>query len=70
MSNDGENPLQDRLVTPERSVFGTRLPRPTGVGRHLVIVIVVSAVALAIAIGFAERDVSAPKASAPESTTT
>lgn len=58
MSLEGENPLQDRLVTPERSVFGTRLPRPTGVGRHLIIVVVVSVVALFIAIAFAERDVS------------
>lgn len=42
-------------------MFGTRLPRPTGVGRHLVIVIVVSVVALGLAIAFAER--SAPPAS-------
>ena len=43
----------DQMVTAERSMFGTRLPRPTGVGRHLVVVAVVSALALAIA--FAER---------------
>jgi hypothetical protein len=48
--------LSDRMVTPERSVFGTRLPRPTGVGRHLIIVILLSLAALAIAIVFAERD--------------
>ncbi len=36
-------------------MFGTRLPRPTGVGRHLVVVLVISAVALGIAIWFAER---------------
>lgn len=65
MSNEGENPLQDRMVTPERSVFGTRLPRPTGVGRHLIIVVVVSMVALAIAIGFAERDVADEDAATP-----
>ena len=48
----------DRMVTPERSVFGTRLPRPTGVGRHLMVVIAFSLVALAVAIAFAERDTS------------
>ncbi|HEY4220471.1 MAG TPA: hypothetical protein VGO62_03995 [Myxococcota bacterium] len=45
----------DQMVTAERSMFGTRLPRPTGVGRHLVVVVIVSAIALAIAIAFAER---------------
>jgi hypothetical protein len=42
------------MVTAERSMFGTRLPRPTGVGRHLVIVLVVFVVALGLAIAFAE----------------
>ncbi len=51
-----EDPLQDRMVTPARSVFGTRLPRPTGVGKHLIVVFILSLVALGIAIGFAERD--------------
>lgn len=50
------DPVSDRMVTPERSVFGTRLPRPTGVGRHLLVVLVVAILALAIAVGFAERD--------------
>jgi hypothetical protein len=63
LDSDGAN---DQMVTAERSMFGTRLPRPTGVGRHLVIVIVVSAVALAIAIAFAERSTpAAPEAPAP-----
>lgn len=44
----------DRLVTAERSMFGTRLPRPTGVGRHLVVVLVIFVVALGLAIAFAE----------------
>lgn len=44
----------DGMVTPERSVFGTRVPRPTHVGRHLVIVLVVFVAALAVAIFFAE----------------
>ena len=48
----------DRMVTPERSVFGTRLPRPTGVGRHLLVVIAFSVIALGVAIVFAERDTS------------
>ena len=48
--------LSDRLVTPERSVFGTRIPRPVGVGRHLFVVILFSLVALGVAILFAERD--------------
>ncbi len=51
-----DNPLQDRMVTPERSVFGTRLPRPTGVGKHLIVVMILSLAALGIAIAFAERD--------------
>lgn len=55
-----DDPLQDRLVTPERSVFGTRLPRPVGVGRHLLVVIVLSLVALALTIAFAERDAQEP----------
>ncbi|HEY1101197.1 MAG TPA: hypothetical protein VGF99_19815 [Myxococcota bacterium] len=54
--------LHDHLVQAERSMFGTRLPRPTGVGRHLVVVIVVSAVALGIAIYFAESGGPAPAA--------
>lgn len=44
----------DQLVPAERSMFGTRLPRPTGVGRHLVVVLVVFVIALGIAIAFAE----------------
>ncbi len=51
-----DDPLSDRLVTPERSLFGTRLPRPVGVGRHLLVVILLSLVALGITIAFAERD--------------
>ena len=43
------------MVTPERSVFGTRAPRPTGVGRHMVIVIGLAILALVVAIVFAER---------------
>jgi hypothetical protein len=58
------NPMHDQMVQAERSMFGTRLPRPTGVGRHLVLVIVVSAVALGNAIYFAE---SGMPASAPAS---
>jgi hypothetical protein len=58
------NPMHDQMVQAERSMFGTRLPRPTGVGRHLVLVIVVSAVALGIAIYFAE---SGAPATAPAS---
>jgi hypothetical protein len=45
----------DQMVTAERSMFGTRLPRPTGVGRHLIVVLVVSVIALAVVIWFAER---------------
>jgi hypothetical protein len=54
------NPLDDHLVPAERSMFGTRLPRPTGVGRHLVVVLIVSAIALAIAIYFAESGGTPP----------
>lgn len=60
--------MQDQLVTAESSMFGTRLPRPTGVGRHLFVVLIISAAALAIAIAFAERDTaaaSAPATAAP-----
>jgi hypothetical protein len=59
--------MQDHLVQAERSMFGTRLPRPTGVGRHLVLVAVVSAIALGIAIYFAES--GAPPPAAPTSHT-
>ena len=62
-----EDPLQDRMVTPERSVFWTRLPRPTGVGKHLIVVFFVSLVALAIAILFAERDTEEGVAPTPVS---
>jgi hypothetical protein len=48
------DPLHDQMVPAERSMFGTRLPRPTGVGRHLLVVLVVSAIALGLAIAFAE----------------
>jgi hypothetical protein len=47
--------FQDNLVTVEESLFGTRLPRPTGVGRHLIVVAVVFIAALALAVAFAER---------------
>ncbi|MCC7108021.1 MAG: hypothetical protein IT382_01925 [Deltaproteobacteria bacterium] len=55
----------DQMVTAERSMFGTRLPRPTGVGRHLVIVLVVFAVALGLAIVFAESGASDSPQGAP-----
>ena len=61
-----DQPLQDRMVTPERSVFGTRIPRPTGVGRHLIVVVGLSLVALVIAIVFAERGTDGPQPEAPE----
>ncbi|MBM4282801.1 MAG: hypothetical protein FJ137_19305 [Deltaproteobacteria bacterium] len=48
------DPMHDQMVAAERSLFGTRLPRPTGVGRHLFVVLVVSALALGLAIYFAE----------------
>ena len=54
------DPMHDQMVQAERSMFGTRLPRPTGVGRHLILVIVVSAVALGIAIYFAESGAPPP----------
>ena len=53
------------MVTAERSMFGTRLPRPTGVGRHLVIVLVVFAVALGLAIAFAESRTTGGDADKP-----
>ena len=55
------DPLEDRMVTPERSVFGTRLPRPPGVGRHLIVVVVLLLAALAVAIFFAEQDTVSPE---------
>ncbi|MFZ9886576.1 MAG: hypothetical protein ACO3JL_03645 [Myxococcota bacterium] len=54
-TDSNEAARADRLVTPERSVFGTRLPRPVGVGRHLLIVFVVFVGALFIAVVFSER---------------
>lgn len=41
-------------------MFGTRLPRPVGVGRHLLVVILLSLIALGITIAFAERDAAEP----------
>lgn len=55
----------DQMVTAERSMFGTRLPRPTGVGRHLVIVLVIFVVALGLAIAFAESGSDAPAGARP-----
>jgi hypothetical protein len=55
----------DQMVTAEKSMFGTRLPRPTGVGRHLIVVVVVFGLALGIAIYFAERQPTAPAPEAP-----
>lgn len=48
----------DEMITAEMSVFRTRLPRPVGVGRHLIVVALITIVALVLAIAFAERDVS------------
>jgi hypothetical protein len=56
----------DQMVTAEKSMFGTRLPRPTGVGRHLIIVVVVFGLALGIAIYFAERQPAGPTPEAPQ----
>ena len=54
--DDGDDAMAgENMMTAERSMFGTRLPRPTGVGRHLLVVFVLSAVALVVAIAFAER---------------
>ena len=53
------------MVTAERSMFGTRLPRPTGVGRHLIVVMLVSGLAIGIAIWFAERSTPPPSTEAP-----
>lgn len=61
-----QSALSDRLVTPERSVFGTRLPRPTGVGRHLLVVLFLSLIALAVAILFAERSTDGEPEVAPK----
>ena len=58
--------MHEQMVAAERSMFGTRLPRPTGVGRHLFVVLVVSALALGLAIYFAE---SGGAASQPGTTT-
>ena len=55
-----KEPLADRMVTPERSVFGTRSPRPVGVGRHLVVVVVLVLVALVVAIVLAETGNDSP----------
>jgi hypothetical protein len=59
------DPLHEQMVAAERSLFGTRLPRPTGVGRHLFVVLVVSAVALGLAIYFAESGGGPPATPAP-----
>jgi len=49
-----KGPLSDRVATPERSIFGTRSPRPVGVGRHLVVVVILVTAALIAAIALAE----------------
>jgi hypothetical protein len=54
LKNDADGPRDDRMITPERSVFGTQLPRPIGVGRHLIVVVLLSVLALVFAIVFAE----------------
>lgn len=62
------DPMHEQMVAAERSMFGTRLPRPTGVGRHLFVVLVVSALALGLAIYFAESGGGAPPATGPAAT--
>jgi hypothetical protein len=64
--------MHEQMVAAERSMFGTRLPRPTGVGRHLFVVLVVSALALGLAIYFAESGGAAsstPSNAAPATNT-
>ncbi len=66
------DPMHEQMVAAERSMFGTRLPRPTGVGRHLFVVLVVSALALGLAIYFAESGGAAsstPSNAAPATNT-
>lgn len=63
------DPMHEQMVAAERSMFGTRLPRPTGVGRHLFVVLVVSALALGLAIYFAESGGGRPPPTAPATTT-
>ena len=60
-ANEENGPRQDRMITPERSVFGTQLPRPVGVGKHLIVVVLLSVLALAMAIGFAQSQEVAAK---------
>lgn len=62
------DPMHEQMVAAERSMFGTRLPRPTGVGRHLFVVLVVSALALGLAIYIAEGGGDTPPPTAPDAT--
>lgn len=45
----------DAFVTPDLSVFRTKVPRPTSTMRHLVLAAVTFLIALAAAIFYAER---------------
>jgi hypothetical protein len=45
----------EKWVTPEKSVFRTRIPRPTNAGAHLAMALVMFLLALGVAIYFAER---------------
>lgn len=46
---------EDGFVTPELSIFRTRLPRPTSTMRHLVLAAATFILALIAAIFYAER---------------
>ena len=58
----------EQMVTVEQSMFGTRLPRPTGVRRHVVVVVAISVVALVLAVLLAlQMQPTKPSTAAPAS---
>lgn len=49
------NNSSDNMVFAEKSLFGTRLPRPTNIGLHIAIALITLILSLIIAIFYAEH---------------
>ena len=52
----------------DQSLFGTRRPRPMGVGRHLMVVLLCFLAALGLAVYYAEVPIEGPDAPADKAT--
>ncbi len=49
-TNSENLPNRPKMVQVERSMFGTRAPRPEGAGKHIVVIVAVILIGLVVAL--------------------